>query len=68
MQEKKTMIKEALLGDEDLNLARLSISTSKFAEIDRSIRSGVGVGVGVGVGAGGEEDEEVGEVTGMRHL
>lgn len=66
MQEKKTMIKEALLGDEDLNLARLSISTSKFAEIDRSIRSGVGVGVGVG--AGGEEDEEVGEVTGMRHL
>lgn len=66
MQEKKTMIKEALLGDEDLNLARLSISTSKFAEIDRSIRSGVGVGVGVG--AGGEEDEEVGEVTGMCHL
>lgn len=64
MQEKKTMIKEALLGDEDLNLARLSISTSKFAEIDRSIRSGVGVGVG----AGGEEDEEVGEVTGMCHL
>lgn len=62
MQEKKTMIKEALLGDEDLNLARLSISTSKFAEIDRSIRSGVGVG------AGGEEDEEVGEVTGMCHL
>lgn len=36
MQEKKTMIKEALLGDEDLNLARLSISTSKFAgSIDR---------------------------------
>lgn len=66
MQEKKTMIKEALLGDEDLNLARLSISTSKFAEIDRSIRSSVGVGVGVG--AGGEEDEEVGEVTGMCHL
>lgn len=60
------MIKEALLGDEDLNLARLSISTSKFAEIDRSIRSGVGVGVGAG--AGGEEDEEVGEVTGMCHL
>lgn len=60
MQEKKTMIKEALLGDEDLNLARLSISTSKFAEIDRSIRSAVG--------AGGEEDEEVGEVTGMCHL
>lgn len=62
MQEKKTMIKEALLGDEDLNLARLSISASKFAEIGRSIRSGIGVG------PGGEEDEEVGGVTGMCHL